>query len=143
MNWGQAANFLWGWQVQFYGSMLLAGTVVVLIARAETPPKLSLAVAAGSCVVLLPLFGANGLALVPALALWLGYTAVLHWRTTTREGRRGAIVLVLFAVLAVLLVGLYFVGYNKVPYFAVTYALTQRDARRQFLTMGFDLALSD
>jgi len=138
LNWSQAANFLWCWQVQFYASMTLAGTLIILIARSAGPPKGITAVITGICVVLLPLCGANGLGLVPALALWLGYVGLLHWRSGASGARREAMILLGAAIVALLLVGLYFVGYNSVPYHPSTHK------RRiiawtalQFLTMGF------
>jgi hypothetical protein len=138
MNWGQAANLLWCWQVQFYASTFLAGAVLILIARAATPLKLMAATAAGTCVVLLPLCGANGVGLVPPLALWLGYTAVLQWRGATPAGRRDAIILLSSAVAALMLTGFYFVGYNRVPYHPSTHSLRViLKTALQFLTMGF------
>jgi len=138
MNWAEAVNFLWCWEVQFYASMLLGGIVLIVIARNPGPPKLPGALVAGACVMFLPLCGANGLGLVPALALWLGYAAFLHWRTASPTGRRNAIVLVVFAVTAVLLVGLYFVGYNSVPYHPSTHSRRIiLQTALQFLTMGF------
>src|SRR5262249_20021910 len=65
LNWSQAANFLWFWQVEFYASMLLAGIILTLVARSPAPPKGVTAIAAGICLVLLPLCGANGLGMVP------------------------------------------------------------------------------
>ena len=138
LNWGQAANMLWCWQLQFYASMLLVGTILALISCALTPPKLLPSAAVGTCVLLLPLCGANGVGLVPALALWLGYVGVLHWRVGTHRGYRNAIILSAFALLAVFLVGLYFLDYHKVPYHPSTYkpGLVFRSAV-QFITMGF------
>jgi hypothetical protein len=138
MNWAQAVNFLWCWQVQFYASMLLSGAALILIARSAHPPKGLVAVLVGACVVLLPLCGANGLGLVPALALWLGYAGFLHWRTASPAGQRNAIVLAGFAATAVLLVGLYFMGYNRVPYHPSTHSRRIiLQTTLQFLTMGF------
>jgi hypothetical protein len=138
LNWGQAANILWCWQLQFYASMLLAGAILALISCALTPPKLLPSAAVGTCVLLLPLCGANGVSLVPALALWLEYGAVLHWRTGTRLGKRNAIILSVFALLGVLFVGLYFLGYHKVPYHPSTYRpLSVCRTAVQFITMGF------
>ena len=102
------------------------------------PPKLFLTVAAGSCVLLLILSGANGLALVPPLVLWLLYIAAVNWQLNTVTSKRCALVLMAFAVVAVALVGLYFVGYNRVPYHPSTHRprIVVRTAA-QFLTMGF------
>ena len=100
--------------------------------------KTSPALVAGVCVVLLPLCGANGLGLVPALALWLGYAAILQWRVAARAGRRAAIIVAALAAAALLLVGLYFVGYNAMPHFSLTHSRRAiLTAAAQFLTMGF------
>jgi len=138
MNWGQAINFLWCWQVQYSASILLAGAVLMLIARARTPPHLLLTLIVGICVVLLPICGANGLGLVPALSVWLAYTACLYWCTGTFEGRRNAIIIAAFITTALLLVGFYFVGYNSVPYLPLTLRIRVIGrAAAQFLTIGF------
>ncbi|CAN5830765.1 hypothetical protein BH18ACI4_BH18ACI4_28960 [soil metagenome] len=138
MNWSQAANFLWCSQVAFYASMLLSGIILVVIGFATTPPKFGPALLAAVCIMLLPLCGANGLGLVPPFILWLSYTGLLYWRTNTAIGRRNGIVLGAIAVITVLLVAFYFVGYTTVPYHPSTHRLriiTQTAA--QFLTMGF------
>jgi hypothetical protein len=138
LNWSQAANFLWCWQVEFYASMLLAGIILTLMARSPTPPKGVTAIAAGVCLVLLPLCGANGLGLVPLLALWFGYGGVLHWRTATSAGQRDSMILIAFAVAAATIVGLYFIGYSKVPYHPSTHNPREMlQTAVQFLTMGF------
>lgn len=138
MNLAQAVNFLWCWQLQYFLSIGLAGVVLMLIARAATPPKLLPTLAAGICILLLPLCGANGLGMVPPLALWLEYAAVLHWCSLARTGRRNAVILSVFAVVALLLCGLYFIGYNRVPYHPSTHnpRVIVRTAL-QFLTMSF------
>ena len=110
----------------------------MVIARATTPPRLLPALVAGVCVVLLPLCGANGLGLVPALALWLGYAAILQWRVAAPAGRRTAIIVAALAAAALLLAGLYFVGYNAMPHFSLTHSRRAiLKAAAQFLTMGF------
>jgi hypothetical protein len=138
MNWGQAMNLLWCWQVQYSASILPAAAVLLVITRTETPPKPLPTLIAGVSIVLLPLCGANGLGLVPALTIWLGYIAILQWRTATSIGRGCAVMAAAFAVTALLLVGLYFVGYDRMPYFYLTHSLRliARNAA-QFLTIGF------
>ncbi|MCI0354869.1 MAG: hypothetical protein L0099_07515, partial [Acidobacteria bacterium] len=39
LNWGQGVNFIWGWQVEFYLSTVLAGIVLLVIL--PTSPQLS------------------------------------------------------------------------------------------------------
>jgi hypothetical protein len=138
LNWSQAPNFLWCWQVQFYASTLLAGTVLILIAASATPPKPVTALALGVCVILLPLCGANGLSVMPPLALWLAYAALVYWRRGEVSGRRAAVIFMVSAVVVTTLAGLYLVGYSNVPYHPSTH--NPRDMLRtalQFLMMGF------
>ena len=68
---GHYANLLWSWQVAFVlGTVLIGGVLLLIVGRAGWPgPKT--AAAAGAASAALPLCGANGLAPVPALALWL------------------------------------------------------------------------
>ena len=138
MHWGEAINYLWCWQVQFYTSMLLAGCALALIVRSATRPALPAAVGVGACVLLLPLCGANGLGMVPSLSLWLGYIAILRWRGGSISDRRTGLLLAGLAIAALLITGLYFVGYSRVPFHPSTH-----NPRRilltamQFLTSGF------
>jgi len=138
MSWGQAVNFLWCWQVQYSVSVLLMSAVLMLVARAPRPPNLSTTVAVGFCAMLLPLCGATGLGLVPAFALWLGYVAFVQWRTASVRERRHALISAGFALVSMVLVALYFVGYSRSPYVPLT-----RNPRSiavgaaQFLSMGF------
>src|SRR5262249_30025801 len=111
LNWGQAPNLLWGWQLQFYASVAVG--CVALLAIAQSGAGLSQAAAGivvGISVLLLPLCGANGLALVPALAIWLLYAA--------RRGVHGpaARAHAAFGVASLLLVALYLVGWQLVPW---------------------------
>ena len=139
LNWAQAANFLWSWQVQFYASMSLAGALLILIGPfVRTRRRVSLPWLREYVLSLLPLCGANGLGLVPPLALWLGYAGAELWRSNAPARRRNAIILIAFAAAALLLTGLYFLGYNKVPYHPSTHnpRIIVKTALR-FLTMGF------
>ncbi len=81
LNWGQAENLIWGWQLQFYASMSLSAIALLFIVQSEPRLRLGNTMLLGICLVLLPLCGANGLVLVPPVALWLSYSALLHWRT--------------------------------------------------------------
>lgn len=131
---GQAANLLWGWQVQFFASMLLAGVALLLLVRCARGREASQrsAVPLGACLVLLALCGANGVALVPALATWVLWTF---------RRRPAAIAL---AASALALTGLYFVGYEAVPFHPKSPGprATLRTSA-QFLTMGFGPAVRE
>lgn len=143
LHWGQAANLLWGWQLQFVSSTVLAGVLLLIIVRSGSPFRLGPAVVAGSCILFLPLCGANGLVLVPALAMWMVRWAVLRWRSPERHARRDGILMLALAFFALLLMGFYFVGYEKVPNYP-TYSNRRAVAKTavEFLAAGFGPAAS-
>ncbi|MBX9580224.1 MAG: hypothetical protein K2X87_07935 [Gemmataceae bacterium] len=107
MNLGQWENLLWGFQIQFFASTLLALMMLALVIGrgfAGSPARVA---AAGLVTLLLPLCGANGLALTPAFACFLLYVGVVNLRT----GRRLAGGIALAAAAAGLaLIPLYFQG---------------------------------
>ncbi len=142
LNWGQGLNFIWSWQIEFFSSTVLAGVVLLIIAQSDIQLETGTAVATGICLFLLAMCGAHGVALVPALALWLGYSAVLRWRSGNHHAKRDGFFALILALLALMLVGLYFVGYEKVPYHSSSHDLkaTLRTAV-QFLAMGFGPAV--
>ena len=55
--------------------------------------------------------------LAPPMALWLGCFAVVHWRTGSPKARRDSLLVLGLSVSALLLSGLYLVGWEPVPYF--------------------------
>ena len=111
-NWESLA---WSWMFQFVASTVLACTLLLVIVEQQALLRPRAAVIAGICLVLLPLCGANGLALVPTLALWLSYNGVLHWRLAELIGARRWTGLFLLgsAATALLLTGVYFIGYVR------------------------------
>ena len=134
---GQAVNFLWAWQVQFYSSMLLAGIILSLLAL-QPRPSLKTLTAIGGCLLLLPLCGANGLVLVPAIAMWLAVVAVLAWYRRTGQSKQEASLAGAFALLAGLLAVAYLAGYHRVPFHPSNHKpLVVAKTAAQFLTMGF------
>jgi hypothetical protein len=92
---------------------VLAGIVLLIIVRQGTRLRPWAAVLTGVCVVSLALVGPNGLAMVPALALWLGYMGVLYWRSPESHGRLNTLLVWGLAAAALLLVPLYFVDLPK------------------------------
>jgi hypothetical protein len=114
LNWGHWDNILWAWQIQFISSTVLTGAFLLIIVLSGARllwPGICLA---GTCLVLLPVCGANGLAFVPALSLWLVYAGVLSWLCRCGvAGKRDALLAWAFAVAAVLILYLSFVGYEK------------------------------
>src|SRR5438270_692547 len=103
-----AAPFVWGvwaallllalFYVTKFGSTVVAGAFLVLLAGSGPHVSPRRAVRMAACLLLLPLFGASGLVLVPALALWLVLVAVLLCRAADVPSRQqGLLVLGLVA----------------------------------------------
>jgi hypothetical protein len=114
---GQSVNMLWGWQIEFFASAVLAGVAVLVIALAGTALSVRRsAIVVGACALLLPLTGANGLGMVPALALWPLALALLPDRWTGSGEFHGDRLLLGLGVGAFLLTALYFVGWERVPH---------------------------
>jgi hypothetical protein len=138
LHWGQAANLLWGWQLQFFASVALACVALLSIVRAGTTvPVRRAAVTVGVCALLLPLCGANGLGMVPALAAWPLALALLpeDWSggTNTRDSR----VIAALGVGALALTALYFIGWERVPYHPKSQSVYQSlKTSVQFATIG-------
>ena len=137
LNLGHWDNLIWSWQIQFVLSVLFASVLLLTIVTRGAELALGPAAIAGGCFVALPLCGANGLVLVPALAAWLGHAAFRSWRGGQSE-RRTALVLSASVVIALVLTGLYFVGYERAtwpPPSPSVGATLQTGA--QFLAMAF------
>lgn len=141
LGFAQGLNFIWGWQVEFFASTVLALCILILIAEYRDENRIKTAVLVSICLGLLAVSGAHGLALVPVLSLWVALLAILPTRDGTRVRRNRIILLGLFAFL-LLLVLLYFVGYQPVPYFPTSPSVghTLKTAL-QFLTMAFGPAV--
>src|SRR5262249_21813015 len=107
LNFGNHFNLFIGWQLQFIGSVVLASVLLLIIVRNRERLTTGTVALAGVCLMLLPLFGANGVVLVPALALWAGYAAVHQWRSPS-GARVACCVLLASTGVALLLVGLFF-----------------------------------
>jgi hypothetical protein len=140
LHWGHAADLLWSWQVQYTLSLVLIGTVFLIMIRRDRSLTVCPLIVAGACVILLPLTGANGLAYVPAFVLWLVCLGVLTWRTGGLHSRRQAIWLVGLAAVAVVVVCLYFIYFEKPTAEASPPKLGLRASLRtsvQFLSMSF------
>ncbi|HUR93162.1 MAG TPA: hypothetical protein VMY76_01170 [Gemmatimonadales bacterium] len=143
LNWGQAANMLWGWQLQFFASVALALVAILALARAGTTISVRRAAAiVGACAVLLPLCGANGLGMVPALAAWPLALAVLPERWTGGRGTRGDPLLLALGGAALALTVVYFIGWEPVPYHPKSQSIVQTlKTTVKFVTIGFGPAV--
>src|SRR5262245_24981919 len=138
LNLGHWDNLIWSWQIQFVLSILFASVLLLIIVTQGKELAPGPAAIAGGCLVALPLCGANGLVLAPALAAWLGYEAFRSWRGGQSERRTTAIVLSASVGFALVLTGLYFVGYERAtwPPPSPSVGATLQTAA-QFLAMAF------
>jgi hypothetical protein len=109
---GHFSNILWAFQVQFVSSTLLAGVLLLLISSSPGGLTPRQARAAGLALVGLLGCGANGLALVPALALWAAWQGAARLSSSAPDDVRAARWLLASAGAAVLLGGLYFLHYH-------------------------------
>lgn len=112
---GHWANLGWGWQVQFVMSTCLVCILLIILVGQHQQSTTMARVEIGIVLILLPLCGASGLILVPPMALWLGFDAIYHLRLVRLHDshRWGEIFSLGCAVIALLLVGIYFIGYER------------------------------
>jgi hypothetical protein len=138
LNWGHAVNLLWGWQIEFFVSVVLACAALLAIVQAGATLEIRRAGAiVGACTVLLPLCGANGLGMAPALALWPLALALLPTRWTGVASTRGSRLLIGLGVGAFALTLLYFVRWEPVPHHPKSRGLLQTlETSAQFITIG-------
>jgi hypothetical protein len=104
---------LMGLGVSIVPSTVVAGLLLLLIARSGHRLTFGAALGAGVGVLLLALIGTTGLALVPALALWLGYIGFRYWRSPGAGGKRKGLLVWGLAAAALFMVPLYFIDYQK------------------------------
>lgn len=109
-NWD---NLVWAWQIQFVLPTVLACVLLLVIMERPAPSSPGPAVVASLALICLPLSGANGLVLSPPLAAWFAYQAGAR-RGERHDWRRWLPTVA--ACLAVLLCGIYFIGYESSPW---------------------------
>src|SRR5919106_877285 len=145
LHWGQAPNLLWGWQLQFFASVALACVALLAIVRAGANLSVQKAgIITGICALLLPLCGANGLGMVPALAIWPLALALLPQVWTGNPGTRHDRQMLLLGLGALALTAVYFVGWEPVPYHPKSQSVFQTlKTSIQFATIGLGPATRD
>lgn len=115
LHMGHWANILWSWQLSFVVPTALAWGVFLVMVTRPTLATPRAAIFTGVSLILLPLCGAVGLIFVPFLASWLIYCGVRQWHGETSNGRRRIVggLLIGAGAIALCLIGLYFVGYQR------------------------------
>ena len=137
---GNWPNLVWSWQLQFVVATVLTCALLLLVVRQQGLLKPGTALAAGACLVLLPLCGANGLIFAAAMAPWLAFEGWLHWRSKEGSAERKWIGRCLFGFVAaaLLLAGLYFVGYERAAWNPPSPGLAATlKTSAKFLALGF------
>ena len=134
---GHEANLLWAWQVQFVLSTALAVGLLARIVAAPGWPRRGATVGFAVMLCLLPLCGANGVALVPALAVWLAVAGQAQLRQGP-SGRSAGIANLAASAVALGLVLMYFRGYQSPTHHVTRGGLVAAlTTSLQFLSMTF------
>ncbi len=142
LNSGGGGGVLWSFQLQFVSSTALASIVLLVIVCRGSAMTQRSSLLAGSCLMLLPLWGLNGLMLVPALASWLAYAGIRHRRLRAREDATAAIMLT-FSIASILLCLTYFVGYpNRESQLWSPGLMATAKSTVAFLSAGFGRSFS-
>jgi hypothetical protein len=138
LHWGHSEVFLWSFEIQYTLSIVLSSIFLIIIVQQRDCLSPGAAILAGTCLVLLPLTGANGLVHVPALALWLIYAGVIAGSSPGPRARLNAAVILSFALASLLVTAAYFIGFKKHPAAEHPYNIKATIvAASQFLTGGF------
>jgi hypothetical protein len=109
---GQCESLLIQFALNLVAVTFIAGLCLASLVSSGPSISASRAVFMATCLALLPLFGASGLIFVLVLAPWLAIVGMRHiFAADAPSRRRGYIVLFLVAV-ALVVSGLYFIGFH-------------------------------
>jgi hypothetical protein len=107
---GHWENFIMGYQICFALFCVLASALTVVVLRTTRETTFQSGLTASIIVLLIALTGGFGLPVVLPASAWLVYLAALLWR----DGRRSrSLALLVMAVVPLLYIGLYLVGYHR------------------------------
>ena len=110
LHFGHWENFLLGYQICFALFLVLVMGLVTVVLRSRPETAFRSGVVGGVLLLLTTLTGGAGLVLVPPVAVWLIYLAVMVAR---REGTAKAAIIAVIALASVIYLATYFVGYEK------------------------------
>lgn len=111
---GHWENLLWGWQIQFVSSTFLCGILLAVVIYAPVPRRAG-SIAAAIAMTLLPLSGANGIAIALGMTPW-ALLAAFRSNEERHPDRLVTSSLVTGATLAAATTAIYFVGYVRPPW---------------------------
>ena len=109
LHWGHSEVFLWSFEICYALSVLLVGITLLVIVYSRESLSIGGAIVLGTCLVLLPLTGANGLVYVPPLTLLLIYAAVVAGSSRNPGAKRRVAVMLSFAFASMFITIAYFV----------------------------------
>lgn len=116
LNVAQSESLLIGFAMNLILTSLLAVAAIIVVGQSRRWNSAATALAFGAILVLLPLSGGSGLAMLPPLAAWLaGYVAWGWWSGRSPGVATRATGLVLLAA-SVAVAAFYLWGYHKPPY---------------------------
>lgn len=137
LNW-LSAPLWWGFHFQFLSSTVLACILLVVMVHYGSHLPAGAALLAGLCLVALPLCGANGLALVPALAVWLACAGLGAWYAPSPRGKARGVWMLASVLAGALLIALYLRGYQAQENATTSRSLrTTARAAADFLSVNF------
>ena len=118
LHWGHYQTFWSSFQAVFTLSTFFSIAMLLLIVRGRSRLGPVPAALASACLLCLPLNGAAGVAMVPAMGLWLSGTAIVQWRRSASGPDRRANFAIAAGCLASTLAAtailvLYFRGYAR------------------------------
>ncbi|MCW3091605.1 MAG: hypothetical protein JWP81_2674 [Ferruginibacter sp.] len=110
---GNWENFFWAWELTFVTATILTCILISTVLQLKNLISMPHAIVSSFCMMLLPLSGANGLLYLLPVMPWLALQAYFH--VSSKEAaasRRIGISLIISLALTLLLVIVYFVGYQ-------------------------------
>ncbi len=144
LHWGHITNLVWGFQLNFVTATVLAGIILIRVARCGRQLSLASAVLVTGCLVGLGLCGTFGLAYLPAMACWLGFAAISRWRDGGPHAARRALAMGALAAMPVALVTVYFLGFTRPENHAASPGiLASLRTGLEFLSSGIGLAAKE
>lgn len=140
LNLGHYENLLWGWQIQFSVSVGLTCALLLVVASLSGLPSPRAAVAGALILVLLPLSGANGVIIALAFSPWIAFVGLrlLGAAPASARPRWPGALLLGAAASAVVVSGVYFVGYERTTWYPpATGILVPAITTAKLLAFGF------
>jgi hypothetical protein len=109
---GHWENFIMGYQICFALFCCLVSALAAVAIQTKRETAFRSGLLAGLLLILIAMTGGYGLAIVPPVAVWIVYLALLEWRL---GNKRRALSLMLIAMISIAYMVIYFIGYERPP----------------------------